>query len=319
MFPALLMVLLLPFGFQEDPEADYRREYAEFQDITGIADDVERANALMDFADDGFDERLLGSVAAGIQAAIESLAAAGELDAMYPVADRWDAQTGDMNGAVLSLQSAAGAGDNEAIIKYGEIVYAANPIVDIAEFLAVSYSAVDNNDKFLEYANTVIEAKGVAETFDFSYNIFGQELAANNWDAAAGWAERLKALPSAPDGVSATEWRNMGIEFQRTIARAEFEGGRYENAIREYRELAGMDRSQRAIANFYMGRSHFEIGGPDQVNQALSRFADAAVLNDPTYSDPAMTMVTEIYTTNTGGTTEGINENVLNAARTRMR
>ena len=54
------------------------------------------------------------------------------------------------------------------------------------------------------------------------------------------------------------------------------------------------------------------------MNQALARFADAAVLNDPNVSDAAMTMVEEIYTTHTG-TLEGIDENVLDAARERMR
>ena len=79
-----------------------------------------------------------------------------------------------------------------------------------------------------------------------------------------------------------------------------------------------MDRSLRAISSIYMGRSHVAIGGPEQVNQALARFADAAVLNDPNVSDAAMTLVEEIYTTNTG-TLERIDENVLDAARERMR
>ena len=77
-----------------------------------------------------------------------------------------------------------------------------------------------------------------------------------------------------------------------------------------------MNRDQRGIANFRMGRSHFEL---DQLPQALDRYADAAVINDPAYSEQAMTMVNLIYRTNTGGTLEGINENVLNAARARMR
>lgn len=318
MYATLLMVLLLPVGLQEaDPEGDYRQEYAHYDDLTKIADPAERAEAFLDFVDQGFDDRLIGGVQAGIQMGIEELAGAGRLDEMYPLAERWDSQTGDLTGTAMSLQSAAAAGDSENIVKYGEIIYEVNPIVDIAEILAQSYSALGNEDRYLEYAGIVVEEKGIAGAFDHAYNLFLAE--SDDLDAAADWARKLKALPSAPSGVSAAEWRNLGIEFQRTIARAEFEGGRYQNAIREYQALAGMDRSQRAISNFYLGRSYFELGGPSNVNLALSRFADAAVLNDPTYSDPAMTMVYDIYETNTGGTREGINENVMNAARARMR
>ncbi len=111
----------------------------------------------------------------------------------------------------------------------------------------------------------------------------------------------------------------MEIEFQRSVASAEFEGGRFQNAISEYRALAGMDRGQRAISNLFMCRSHLEIGGPDQINQAMARCADAAVLNDVTYSGPARALVEQIYTTNTGGTLEGFDDNVMAPARARMR
>ena len=97
------------------------------------------------------------------------------------------------------------------------------------KILAGSNSALGNNDKYLEYANVVIEEKGVAESFDFAYNIFQQERSTENWDAAAGWANRLKALSAAPPVVSVADWRNMGIEFQRSIAR----GGIRRRAIPE--------------------------------------------------------------------------------------
>ncbi len=320
MYQILLMVLLLPFGVQEpDPDAQYRQDYEEFEVIRILEDPAERATKFMDFVEQGFDDRLLANVLAGIRDSVGALAAAGELETMYPLADRWDAQTGGMDGAVLSLQNAAAAGSHPMIVKYGEIIYAANPIVDIADILAVSHSALGDNDKYLEYANLVIEEKGVAESFGLAYPIFQQEVAGENWDTAAGWANRLKALTAAPGGVSVAEWRNIGIEFQWTIARAEFEGGRWENAIREYQTLQGMGREQRAIANFFMARSHLEIGGPDQVNLALARFADTAVLDDPTYSDPALSMVEEIYALNSADETlEGLEEEFLAPARARM-
>lgn len=51
----------------------------------------------------------------------------------------------------------------------------------------------------------------------------------------------------------------------------------------------------------------------------MARCADAAVLNDVTYSGPARALVEQIYTTNTGGTLEGFDDNVMAPARARMR
>ncbi len=321
MHVTLLMVLLLPMaGWQEpDVEAAYRADYAKFTDISNVADPADRATQFMDFQDAGFDERLAEYVPGGIQNALIELTEAQRADDVYPLADRWDTQTGTNTGTAIALQAAAMAQNSEMIVKYGQTVYAENPVVDIAEILAVNYSALGNNDKFLEYANIVIVERGVADSFDFSYNIFQQELIAENWDEAADWARRLMALGSAPDGVSAAEWRTMGVEFQRTIASAEYEGGRWEAAIREYRTLSGLNRDQRAISNFYMGRSYFELGGAANVNLAMERFADAAVLNDLTYSDPAGTMVREIYGVNTGGDFTSLDTQVMAPARARMR
>lgn len=321
MHATLLMVLLFPLaGLQEpDVEAAYRADYAKFTDITNVADAADRATQFMDFQDVGYDDRLADFVPGGIQNALIEIVDAGEYDAVYPLADRWDTQTGTSTGAAIALQAAANAQNPEMIVKYGEIIYAENPVVDIARILAGNYSALDDNEKFLEYAHIVIEDQGVASSFDFSYNIFQQELIAENWDEAADWATRLNALDSAPDGVSATEWREMGIEFQRTIARAEYEGGRWDAAIGEYRTLSGLGRDQRAISNFYMGRSYFELGGAANVNLAMERFADAAVLNDATYSAASRTMVEEIYGLNTGGDLTALDNQVLAPARFRMR
>jgi hypothetical protein len=319
MFATLLVVLVLPFGgVQEadDPEAQYRQEYATFTDISAVADPAARATQFMDFQDEGFDQRLAEYVTGGVQTALVELTESQRYDDLYPLADRWDEQTGGYTGAAIGLQASAADGNNEMITKYGEIVYAQQPVADIAQVIATSYSALDNNEKFLEFANITIDAKGLAEAFDFAYNIFGQALAAQNWDEAADWARRLKGLASAPAGVSATEWQGMQVEFQTTIARAAYEGERWDVAIREYQALGAMGRGQRGISNFYLGQIYLKT---EQFNLAMQRFADASLANDQRFSSGSRSMLEEIYKANTGGTLEGLEENVLGAARARMR
>lgn len=319
MHVALLTLLLLTTGPQEtDPDAQYRLEFERYEAIAAVEDPAERATAFMDFADEGFDERLAGSVLGGTQEGIEAVAASGDLDTLYNLADRWDAQTGQMTGSIIALQSAIGASDHEAIVRYGDPFYETNPIVDIAEVLAVSHDALGNTDRFIEYANVVIGEKGIADAFNFAEVMYGRDLNASDWEGAAEWARQFRALSSAPAGVSPGDWNTMQIEFQRTIARAEYEAGRFENAVSEYQTLAGMDPGQRAYAWFNMGRAYFEMGSPADISLALERFADAAVVDDPNVSPAALNMVQEIYRANTGDTLEGLDENVMNAARERV-
>ena len=317
MYATLLLVLLSPLGWQEpDSEADYRTDHAHYTDLLALPDMADQATQFMDFVDEGFDDRLIGAVQAAIQEVLGGLSGARQFDSLYPLADRWDAQTGELSGAAISLQAAAGSGNNEMIVKYGEIVYEVQPIVDIAQIMAVSYSTLGNNRKYLEFANIVISEKGVADAFDFSYNIYQQELAVEGWDTAADWAMRLAALGSVPAGVTSGEWRDMERDFQTTIARSHYEGKRYQEAIREFTTLAEMDRGLRGQSNFYKGQCYLAL---QDFNLAMQRFADAYVVNDATFSGPSRAMLEEIYRTNTGGVLEGIEENVLRAARARMR
>jgi hypothetical protein len=69
------------------------------------------------------------------------------------------------------------------------------------------------------------------------------------------------------------------------------------------------------MANLQIGRSYLEL---QEFATALDHFANAYVLGDATYSGPARAMVEEIYTTNTGGSLEGLEESVLRPARRRM-
>ena len=82
---------------------------------------------------------------------------------------------------------------------------------------AVSYNELGNNDKYLEYANVIIEEKGVGETFDFAYNIYQQELAVPDWDTAAGWATRLKALTAQQAGGGGRERQNCAVPWPMQI------------------------------------------------------------------------------------------------------
>lgn len=317
MYATLLLVMLLPGVWQENPEnAAYRQDYAQYTDIAAIEDLAERATQFLDFQAEGFDSRLDAYVHEGIFEALLGLYEGGQTDALYPLADRWKESTGDARAVALGFQAAAQSGDHQNIVKYGAEFYEQNPSGEIAQVLATSYKELGNTAEYTRYVDDAIDALGIPANFGFAYEMFADRLESGDWAGAAEWAERIRSeVTSAPEGISAADWREIQTEFQSAVARAAFEAGNHRQAIAEYEALIGMDRDQRAMAYLYIGRSSLEIGA---YADALETFANSYVLNDPVYSDPAQAMVLEIYRTNTGGTTEGLEENVLGPARRRM-
>lgn len=316
MYATLLLVMLLPGVWQEDPQAEYRQDYAQYTDIAAVEDLAERATQFMDFQAEGFDSQLDDYVHEGIFEALLGLYESGRTDALYPLVDRWRETTGDARAVALGFQAAAQSNDHANIVKYGADFYEDNPSGEIAQVLATSYQELGNTAEFERHVEDAIDALGIAANFGFAYEMFANELETPNWQEAADWAERIRSdVTSAPEGISAADWREIQVEFQTAIARAAYEREDYQAAITEYTELAGMNRDLRAMANLYMGRSYFEL---EEFNDAMEHFANAWVLNHPTYSGPARTMVEEIYRANAGNSLEGLEENVLQDARRRM-
>jgi tetratricopeptide (TPR) repeat protein len=310
--------MLLPGVWQDvpDPNAAYREDYARYTDISAIEDLADRATQFMDFQAEGFDSQLEEYVQEGIFEALIGLYEGGQADALYPRIDRWLETTDDDRAIALGFQAAAQAGDHPNIVKYGSVFYEANPSGEIAQVLATSHKELGNTEEYVRQVDDAINALGIAANFSFAYDMFANELEDGNWQGAADWAERIRTeVTSAPEGISASDWQEIQIEFQSTVARAAFEAGRHREAVTEYTKLADMDRDRRAMANLQIGRSYLEL---QEFATALDHFANAYVLGDATYSGPARAMVEEIYTTNTGGSLEGLEESVLRPARRRM-
>jgi tetratricopeptide (TPR) repeat protein len=317
MYATLLLVMLLPGVWQENPEnTAYRQDYARYTDISAIEDLAERATQFMDFQAEGFDSRLDAYVHEGIFEALLGLYEGGSVDALFPLVDRWKESTGDSRAVALGFQAAAESGDHQNTVKYGAEFYQENPSGEIAQVLATSYKEVGDSAQYARHVEDAINAMGIAANFPFAYDMFADALESRDWAAAAGWAQRIRSeVPSAPEGISAADWAEIQVEFQSTIARSEFEAGNHRQAIAAYQRLIEMDREQRAMAYLYIGRSSVEIGA---YADALNAAANSYVLNDPVYSDAAQAFVLQIYRDNTGGTTEGLEENVLGPARRRM-
>ncbi len=315
MSATLLLLLLLPLPTQqpvEDPEAKYRAEYAKYTELAQMTDAAAQAEAYLAFLEEGFDERLLGGVLQGIQNDLAALTSAGETAKVYELADAWSAQgTGGIQATALAFTAAAGAGDSANIVKYGEPIYEVNPDPQIALTLANAYAQVGNDAKVMEYGTISIDNLELADTWSLAYAILGQHDGAGRLGQAAAMARRLQqGVRSAPSGVSASQWGEIQLYLQDTIARNQFTAERWPQAMAEWRKLLSMSpRSDKAY--YFIAECLLKT---NEINDSMTSYAKAYLL-DGGYSARSYDMLETIYKANTGGRTEGMDDVIERARR----
>ena len=316
MSATLLLLLFLPFpGFQDDPEAAYREQYGEYTRISELTDPAAQAEEYFAFIEEGFDDRLEPFVYQGLQGDLQALTAAGNFDLVFGLAERWLAiRADDARPVALALEAANAAGNPQQVVKYGEMFYAVQAVPQVALILAQNYSQLSNAAKVREYGEIALDNFPLDQTWNLAYELVGQHEAEQNSDEAAGLAKMLKnGLNQAPEGVSASQWDEIQRYLQNTIAGAAYEAGRWQEALQEYNTVLAMNaRSDEAY--YYIGQCQLKL---EQFAQSMDSFAKSYVL-DGDYSEAAYEMLETIYTANTGGSLEGL-DNEINDARRAIR
>jgi tetratricopeptide (TPR) repeat protein len=310
---SLLLLLALVVPVQEDPDALYREQYGHYVEIMEMTDPAAQAGAYLDFLEEGFDERLLGGVLGGLQGDLVALVEASP-DDVYALADRWQQlRPEDQDPLVLSLQAAIGSNNHERIVEYGEQFYAHQPDPGIALVLAQSYSALGNEAKVAEYGGVAVENLPIEQTWRIAYQIAQQHERGARFPQAASLAGRiLGGFSQAPEGVSASQWREIRIYLRDVIGRDHHESQRYRDAITAYESVLDLDpRSDKAW--YFIADSYLRLGDGLNVSESMNAFAKASLLEGG-YSARARDMLETIYSQNRGGSLDGLDE-VINRNR----
>ena len=311
MYATLLLLVLLPIQ-QADPEEAYRREYTEFTAITKLTDPATQAERYLAFIDKGYDPRLEGGIIQGLQNAVTALVQAQLFDKVYELADKWvAARSGDLQPIALGWQAAAVAGNNQATVKYGEKLYSAEAIPEVALSLANAYLATGNDAKLRQYGEIVIDSQPIEQTWSIAYSLVGQHESAGRFNQAAQLARTIQSgLSSAPEGVSATEWRQIRTYLQETVGRAAYEAGRYGAALQGFNAVLRLN-SRNDKAYYYIGESLLKT---NEIAAAMNAFAKSYLLNGG-YSARSRGMLETIYRANHGGNLTGLDDIISTARR----
>jgi len=313
---ALLLLLPLP-ALQDDPDAAYREDYADYTEIAAMRDPAAQATAYLDFLEEGFDDRLLSAVIPGVQQALVGVTQAGNYDAVYPLADRLAALHPDSVTAAraLGLEAAAMAGNSEQIVKYGEPFYQTNPSPQIALLLTRAFGQLGNEPKMLEYGQIALDSGEfpIADIWSIAYALLQNHDRNGRTTQAVDVARQLRSgVRTAPEGVSAGDWNGIQVYLLDLIARNDYEAKRYREALTSYDAVLTIQPcNQKAL--YFKGNAMLQTGS--SVNEATRALAKAAVL-DGSYATPARELLESTYARNAPGGAAGrfVND-ALNEAR----
>jgi tetratricopeptide (TPR) repeat protein len=311
MYATLLLLMILPASvIQTEAEEAYRQQYQEYTQISELTDPAEQADRYLAFLEKGFDEQLLGAVLQGLQGDLQALTQAQNYDEVYRLADAWFDMRNELAPVALALEAAMASGDARQIVGYGERFYESQAVPQVALVLAQSFSEIGNAGKVREYGLIAIDNFPIEQTWSLAYELVGQYQAAEEWSDASAMASRIKdGLSSAPEGVSASEWNDIQLYLQSTIAGAAYESGQWQRAVDEYNRVLAMDpRSDEAY--YFVGQSELKL---ERIANSMNSFAKSYVL-DGSYSQAAYDMLRTIYGANTGGNLQGM-DNVIGDAR----
>ncbi len=311
MYATLVLLLLLPL--QQDADEAYRQDYTKYTEITQIAEPAAQFDAFLAFMAEKPDARLETSILKGLQDNLSAVSAAGPSAKVYELADKWLAATTPDNLVPLALawSAAVPAGDHQEVTKYGERFYAINPVLDVAISLAQAYQQLGNVAKTTQFGAIVIKNAPIEQSWSYSYALVGQHDEAGRFPQASQVAKTLmNGLSAAPEGVSRSQWSDMRVYLQETVARASYEAGRHAVAIQEFTVALGL-KPRNDKAYYYIGDSLLKT---DEIAEAMDAFAKSSLLNGG-YSARSRGILETIYRANHGGNLTGLDEIVEKARR----
>lgn len=344
---SMMAVLLLcgasGFALQDkiSPLSDYqyKKDYAQYEEIKKEADVAKRADLLLGFVKEHPISRILLYVATDYQAAInpplekkdwaKAISMADALLAVLPTADKVKAEEipvgtdeflkDQLSPSVLLMQRTKlaahyGAGDLPKAAEMAETIYAAAPDAGMLQTMAAIYLAMQNYDKYLEHGQKILADTPIDQPLGYTtaLQMADAHLRKQDVPAATGLFAKIMAVygDTVPPNVAEAQWNaTRAIAFGLMGAEA-YQKKEYPAALELYQKVVRFD-PKRDDAWYYIGMSKWQTEGQ---NAALEPFAKCVVL-EKTMAPRAKQYLEQIYQGSHSGSLDGIQE-VLAKAKT---
>ncbi len=206
-----------------------------------------------------------------------------------------------------------------------ERAYQKEPDPKIAFMLAVSYSALQNDEKVVQYGELACGSFEPKDCYQILTQLTRIYLEKKQWAKAADYAKKtLSAFEQVakPPAISQAEWddyvaREKAIAYS-ALGRQAFERNNlaatltnYQSALKTYRKLPGLN----AEAYYHIGLAHWKSGDPAKLEPAMKSFARGAVLNGAPHQKACREQLEYLYKSQHNGSLAGIEEFIEEALK----
>lgn len=342
MMALLLLCGASGFALQDkiSPLSDYqyKKDYAQYEEIKKEADIQKRADLLLGFVKERPISRILLYVVTDYQAAInpqlekkdwaKAISMSEALLSILPTEEKVKAEEipvgseeflkDQLAPSVLLLERTMlaaqyGAGNLPKAAELAEKIYAAAPDASMLQTLAAIYLNMQNFDKYLEYGQKILAQAPMDQPLGYTTALQMADIHLRKQDVPAATAMFSKIMAvygdKVPPNMAEPQWNaTRAIAFGLMGADA-YQKKDYPGALGLYQKVVQFD-PKRDDAWYYIGMSKWQTEGQDA---AVEPFAKCVVL-EKTMAPRAKQYLEQIYQGSHSGSLEGIEE-VLTKAR----
>ncbi len=316
----------------------YKKDYAQYEEIKKEADVQKRADLLLGFVKERPISRILLYVVTDYQAAVnpslekkdwpKAISMTEALLSILPTEETVKAEEipvgseeflkDQLAPSVLMLQRTMlaaqyGAGNMPKAAELAEKIYAAAPDATMLQTLAAIYLGMQNFDKYLEYGQKILAQAPMDQPLGYTTALQMADIHLRKQDVPAATAMFSKIMDvygdKVPPNMAENQWNaTRAIAFGLMGADA-YQKKDYPGALGLYQKVVQFD-PKRDDAWYYIGMSKWQTEGQDA---AVEPFAKCVVL-EKTMAPRAKQYLEQIYQGSHSGSLDGIEE-VLTKAR----
>jgi tetratricopeptide (TPR) repeat protein len=198
----------------------------------------------------------------------------GKYQELETLAEQWNnLHPNDPRTIAYIVTAAAQLGHNEKLVQYLQELYKLQPTADRALHLAKTYKGMNNDAKYLEWIEKVLEYPEHASDFALRYDLVQYYVNEKNYAKAAQYARlTLEAteLVKQPSAETQARIRAVRNACYHLIGMNQYEAGKYGEAIKSF---------QQALKAEVYGEGYYYIGlcqrNLDLIDDAMVSLAKA--------------------------------------------
>ncbi len=301
-----------PHVAQENPGYT-RAEYDAFQKAVQVADLGAKATALKKFVDANPKSKLVPYANEQFGPVLQGLYQKKDMATLGRVAEQFlQLMPGNDVGTGYAFEAFAQTKNYVKAAKYGEAYYAKKPNQAAAQMLAMVFSNLKNQSKFINFAQKALEGKSSKDAFLLNYKLSEIYIKRKSFGRASRYCQRVLNAYSGsevPPGTTPEKWSQIKVAYNNIIGKTHHDGKRYRAAIRSFQNTLRLS-PRNGLAFYYMGMSNW---GQEDIITSMKNLSKAVTV-DGGFAKPARSKLEILYKASNNGSLDGLERRIKAAA-----